>query len=271
MKNWKVLATSILVGTLCMSSAKAVEISSEDYNRLRNVFSDARISVMTEEEVNKYLSYDLENTITEDVYYKGVSRNNESYTWTEVSEEEYEAVDPNIMPAATEVSTNYKRLAISATPLSGGTYSFYEVASWKYMPAVRSYDVIAFRFRNVAILTNSQSGLQAYKRAGDSAFSSIGYGPNGTNISKQDAGFGISMNLVDLSIDAIELSLSAEGMVSGSDPYVYGAYQHAIQGVTLAQSKDYTISGAGFGNVVNFSPTQQNKFDGMRGVEISLK
>lgn len=259
----------IAVTTLGISSVKAVDIKPEDYNRLRLVFSDARISAMTEEDVNKYLEYDLENAEKSTIYYKGVSKNNDSYTWKEVTEEEYNSEE--VTPFSTTVTTNYKTLNLSVFHnASDDVYDFYLQANWKYVPKVRSFDVIGFRFYNIAIINGSQTGTQAYKKKGEAYYDTIVYSANGKNISKQSNGFGISMNLVDDDIDDIELSIDASGLKSSSVSHVYGSYQHATENVTLAQSQQYTISAAGYGSVINFATAQEDKYDGMRGVEKAL-
>lgn len=267
----KIFVFAVVGFILCIGQAKAVEISDEDYSRLRNAFSAARISVMTEEEINEYLEYDLENAESTSIYYKGTSVNNGSYTWTQVSKEEYDNAS-NIMPRdKTKVSTNYKELKLTTMlTASNDVYYFSLTNVWKYIPTVRSFDVIAFRFLNIAMLENSQSGNQVYRKENASTYNNIGYSPNGTNISNQSAGFGISMNLVDDDIEELELSINALGMKATSNAIIYGSYQHAIQYVTLAQSKEYTISAAGYGHVINFSVAQQNKYDNMDGVYQSL-
>lgn len=258
----------LAVVSLGISSVKAVNISNEDYNRLRMVFSEARISAMTEEEVDKYLKFDLENANRSTVYYKGVSHNNESYTWTEVTEDEYNNEDPE--QYSLNVTTNYKTLSLSILDAEDGLYAFNLQANWKVAPAVRSFDVIGFCFDDIAIISGSQSGTQSYKLKGESYYEHIVYSPNGRNISKQDDGFGISMNLVDDDIDDIELSIDALGLKATSMGHVWGSYQHAIKNVTLAESQQYTVSTAGYGHVINFMPAQANKYDGMRGVDAAL-
>lgn len=273
LKNWKKSMASVVTILILASasSVKAAEVKPEEYERLRNVFSDARISVMTDEEVEKYLEYDLENASTETVYYKGVSKNNESYTWTEVSEEEYNTGDISVSPDGTYYATTYKEECLSVVQSSStGIYTFALRATWRYIPTVRSFDVIAFRFRNIAIYEGTQSGTQIYKKSGASSYSYVAYSPYGTNISKQEQGFGISMNIVDDDITALECSIEADGLASGSAPYVFGNYQHATKTVTLAQSQSYTISAAGYGNVINFAESIASKYDGMSGVYKAL-
>lgn len=274
MKNLKAVFTLMIVGIVTSTLSVKAELSTDDYNRLRLVFSDAKISIMTDEEINKYLSYDLEGAKTESVFYKGTSNNNGSYTWTEISENEFANPELEIAPASShtdDYATNYKALHLAAIDTGNGkNFIFYLDNLWKYIPAVRSFDVIGFRFYNVAVDDGTQSGVQFYRNKGSETMSSVSYSANGTNISKQANGFGISMNIVDNDIDYLELELDVEGIVAGTNPMVFGSYQHATNNVTLAQSKNYTISAAGMGGVINFDESLINTYDRMKGVNAQL-
>mgnify|MGYP001110773243 CR=1 FL=1 len=260
----------MILSSLFISTAKAVELTDEDYARLNKVFSEARISVMTQEEVDKYLAMNLENAKSETTYYKGVSHGNESYTWYEISKDEYDNSDSEIQPHATYIATEYKEVKITAIEGFENVFSFDLTAKWKKMPAARSYDVIAFRFRNIALIEGTQFGLQSYIKSGSNSYDHISYTTKSGNMKKTSQGFGISMNLVDNSISALELEISAEGVPSGINPYVWGNYQHAVENVTLAQSQKYNITSAGYGNVINFDLSVEDHYDGMGGVYIAL-
>ena len=136
------------------------------------------------------------------------------------------------------------------------------------MPAARSYDVLAFRFYNVALYTDSQTGTQLFRIEGDDInhLSHVDYGPNGTNIKKYGQNFGISMNLVNNDINYLELSIDCLGKPSSSNPQVWASYQHAITDISLTQSQNYTISAAGMGKVINYDPSVVNYFNEMPGL-----
>lgn len=272
MKKWQIpLAISAVGLSLFTTKVKAYDLSTDEYIRLRSVFSDARISIMTDEQIKKYLAMDLENAKTSTAYYKGVSLNpdNDSYTWTEITEEEYNLAD-EVTEASTYYETNYKKLNLAAVPLGNDRYSLTINAIWKSAPAIRSYDVIGTRFWNVALLKGSQTGTQVYKKTGDSNYSYVDYAPTSSHISIQDQGFGISMNLVNDDIKYLELILDAETLLYSSYGQIWGSYQHAASNVTFAQSQNYTISAAGYGGVINFAQELSLKYDGMKGVMTEL-
>ena len=265
------MAISAVGFSLFTTKVKAYDLTTDEYIRLRNVFSEAHISIMTDEQIKKYLAMDLEKANNTTTYYKGVSLNpnNDSYTWTEITEDEYNLAD-EVAEASTSHETNYKKIHLSAVPLGNNRYSVTFNATWKRSPAVRSYDVMGMRFWNVALLEDSQSGTQVYRKKGASNYSYVDYAPTSSHVSVQDQGFGISMNLVNDSIDALELIIDAETLLYSDYGQIWGSYQHAASNVSFAQSQDYTISAAGLGNVINFAPELTLKYDGMQGVMTEL-
>ena len=249
------------------TNVKAANLTEEEYARLRNVFSDARISFMSNEDAARYLSYDLEHTNKVSKYYKVTETTNGTIT-TEVSKEEAtEAAENNISPIATYHTTSYKNIEIMTTHTGGNSYQVYMVNTWLITPRVKSYDVIALRVEDATITSGSQLGTQVYGSNGN--FDMVNYSYNGTNMVLSSNGFGISMNLVDA---ASEFACDIEAIVTATSQWatVYGSYQHAMTAVTLAKSKSYTISHNGYGKVINFATAVQNDYDNMQGVSIEL-
>ena len=262
-----IMTISILLVMIISTNVKAANLTEEEYARLRNVFSDARISFMSNEDAARYLSYDLEHTNKVSKYYKVTETTNGTIT-TEVSKEEAtEAADNNISPIATYHTTSYKNIEIMTTHTGGNSYQVYMVNTWLITPRVKSYDVIALRVEDATITSGSQLGTQVYGSNGN--FDMVNYSYNGTNMVLSSNGFGISMNLVDA---ASEFACDIEAIVTATSQWatVYGSYQHAMTAVTLAKSKSYTISHNGYGKVINFATAVQNDYDNMQGVSIEL-
>ena len=153
--------------------------------------------------------------------------------------------------------------------LIGGSYynNIFLTATWKYVPATRSFDVIGFRGYGFSFRTGSQEGTQAYITT-DDVYHMISYAWNGTNIKKFDDGFGISMNLVNANIVAIQCMIESDVHPTIDHPSIYGSYQHAITSVSLATSQNYTLGGAGLGNVFVYPYSIVQKYDGMSGVSL---
>lgn len=262
-----IMTISFLLVMIISTNVKAANLTDEEYARLRNVFSDTRISFMSDEEAARYLSYDLEHSNKVSKYYKVTETTNGTIT-TEVSKEEATtAAENNISTISTYHTTSYKNIEISTTQLSTNKYLIYLTNEWLITPRVKSYDVIAMRVDDATIKSGSQVGMQAYTANGVTDV--VNYSYQGTNMVLSSNGFGISMNLVDA---ASGFTCEIQAIVTATSQWatVYGSYQHAMTAVTLAQSKSYTISHNGYGKVINFATAVQNDYDNMRGVSIEL-
>lgn len=262
-----IMTISILLVMIISTNVKAATLTDEEYDRLRNVFSDTRISLMSDEDAARYLSYDLEHTNKVSKYYKVTETTNGTIT-TEVSKEEAtNAAKNNIATMATYHTTSYKNIQIMTTNIGVNRYYVHLVNDWLITPRVKSYDVIAMRFEDATMVEGTQIGSQMYTTNGTS--DSIDYSYNGTNMVLSSNGFGISMNLVDA---ASGFTCDIEAIVIATSQWAkaYGSYQHAMTAVTLAQSKSYTISHNGYGKVINFATAVQNDYDNMQGVSIEL-
>ncbi len=266
------LTISILLGMIISTNVKAANLTDEEYNRLRYLFSDERINIMSDEDADRYLSYDLEGTQKISKYYKVTETTNGTIT-SEVSKEEAIAVseevsnESEIMPTATYHTTSYKNIEIMKTSTGNNYYLITLVNNWLISPTVKSYDVMAMRVDDATVVAGTQEGIQMYTING--ATSTVNYSYQGTNMVLSSNGFGISMNLVDA---ANGFTCFLEAIVKATSEWatVYGSYQHAASNVTLAQSKSYTISHNGYGKVINFATGIQNVYDGMKGVSIGI-
>ena len=262
-----IMTISILLVMIISSSVKAANLTEEEYTRLRNVFSEERISIMSDEEATQYLSYDLEYSNRVSKYYKVTETTNGTIT-TEVSKEEATtAAKNNISTRATYHATSYKNIEITTSQTGTNSYFIYVTNNWLITPRVKSYDVIAMRVDDATISSGTQRGMQAYTTNGITDV--VNYSYQGTNMVLSSNGFGISMNLVDA---AQGFTCEIQAIVTATSQWatVYGSYQHAMTAVTLAKSKSYTISHNGYGKVINFATAVQNDYDNMQGVSIEL-
>lgn len=262
-----IMTISVLLVMIISTNVNAANLTDEENARLRNVFSDTRISFMSDEDAARYLSYDLEHSNKVSKYYKVTETANGTIT-TEVSKEEATtAAENNISTRASYHTTSYKNIAITTTQTGTNSYLIYVTNNWLITPRVKSYDVMAMRVDDATISSGTQSGVQFYTTNGIT--DAVNYSYQGTNMVLSSNGFGISMNLVDA---ASGFTCEIEAIVTSTSQWatVYGSYQHAMTAVTLAQSKSYTISHNGYGKVINFATAVQNDYDNMRGVSIEL-
>ena len=207
-----------------------ITINKKVYDKLCNIYSKQYIETLTANEYKKIISNNLD-----DIEIKEYSEN------------------LDLVPYGSSFSSNAKTIRI----IKNGRYITLLV-TWKGVPTVKSYDVIAIRFSD-----SSLDGSFTFKQT---------YILNNSYVTSYDSsnqifsnGFGSSFKVGQGS--NVELSLTF--MVSGNGT-VYGSYQHASSTTTLSESKDYTISHLGYGGVIKFSDSVKEKYDAMTGVSIDI-
>ena len=271
LKYLKYFSLTFVIATLCLITNVKASISDEDYARLREIFSEYRLSIMSDEELERLANGELN---VQEKLYQWTESINGTMTYTEVDPDLYVEINPenSVSNYSTSIGTtyyesNYKRIQIIDDYVTNNLHTVMVYTQWLVTPATKSFDVTAMRFEDATIVEGSQDGTQTYWADGE--YNYITYSPNGTNIRKQSNGFGISMNLVN-DASYFETDISAEIRATGEDATVYGTYQHAVTNVTLEQSHSYNISHNGFGSVLNFATGVQNYYDGMQGVYVTL-
>ncbi len=209
-----------------------VDIPCDLYNSLSNYYSDNFLKYMTSEEYNQIKDNDI-NEI-------------ETYTITEQNP----FIDNN-NNRGTYFETSYKELRITRN----GNFINANLL-WVQNPSTRSYDVFGIRFYGPSIV-----GTPLFREY----YSVNGVTYSSSNYSRKDFsnGFGISVKLPSYNHLESDITFTYSG--SGT---IFASYQHAITNVTLTQSKKYTLSASGYGNVLLFDTNIQPKYDNMTGVSI---
>lgn len=271
LKYLKYFSLTFVIATLCLITNVKASISDEDYARLREIFSEYRLSIMSDEELERLVNGELK---VQEKLYQWTESINGTMTYVEVDPDLYVEINPENSASnySTSIGTtyyesNYKRIQIIDNYIGGNVHYVMLYTQWLVTPATKSFDVTAMRFEDATVVEGTQEGTQTYWASGEYNF--INYSPNGTNIRKQSNGFGISMNLVN-DASYFETDISADIKASNSNATVYGTYQHAVTNVTLEQSHSYNISHNGFGSVLNFATGVQNYYDRMQGVYVEL-
>jgi hypothetical protein len=137
------------------------------------------------------------------------------------------------------------------------------------IPSTRAFDVIAVRYVGMTDIDGTQWGRQIWGTNGN--YSYVEYGWNGTNINRQDNGFGISMNITnDSTINYLENYIGSAVQFTGNFQWAGASYQHATSNTTLAQSKSYTLAENGKNGVILFTGNIGEKYDNMPGVYCEL-
>ena len=125
--------------------------------------------------------------------------------------------------------------------------------NWLQNPLVRSYDVIGAYLDSVSLLSTPQTIVTS--TTANSSSSEINQFSNGFGVS-------VALTLGNSLVISQTYTVSTGG-------HVYASYQHAKSVISLANSKNYTISRSGYGGVFNFSGTAANVYDQMQGVDIT--
>lgn len=266
-----------------------VNMTKEQYNQLLETFSEESISVMSQEQFNHEIEMNYTTLKKNDVFMK-MDINYDKYgkvldiIKTEISEEEYNDVNPNSTKGACAsfypdgcYETTYKKIEII---YQGATSSHNErlalINHWKIMPSVRSHDVIGLWY-NQSFTRSGYEGHNIYTRNGVNYGTTYTTSQNSSYIHTQGqsgswlgGGVGISMKLREYTdITYMEEQLFVEGH-GGNNLEVRGSYQHATTTVSKANSMNYTFAPLGVGNVFGFGTDAiWNSYDGMLGVSIT--
>ena len=257
-----------------ITNQNGVRISMTDYNLLTNIYSDAYIQTMTSEDYENFKAknININNLVKSEKYYKTVIDHlNNVVTNTEVTENEFNNYNPNVQTLSVSnfVETQYKKLSLTLSDNHDGYGDIFVGLLWKMIPSTRAFDVIAVRYVGMTDVDGTQYGRQIWGTNGN--YSYVEYGWNGTNINRQDNGFGISMNITnDSTINYLENYIGSAVQFTGNFQWAGASYQHATSNTTLAQSKSYTLAENGKNGVILFTGNIGEKYDNMPGVYCEL-
>ena len=288
----KILKKSVLVTLIAMAfmlpnvsaspyytNLKGVEMTQEGYEKMSSIFSEKRVSILTQDLYNKYIDAEI---ISSEALYQKVKTDKDGNTIEEyITEEEYanspEAEflcenDTNNTRSSdyAYIETSYKRLAVDLADFGNNHFVLTGELTWKKVPACRSYDVFAFRTNHMS--HSNVYGIQTYFIG--NAYTDISYNSSSAGYKNDTNGAGFSMNLKDgNTITGYDMILLADLAISNfnvSTAHVYTTYQHAISSLTRAQSMSYTFGVGGLGDVLLFSSTNiSQKYDDMAGIHLS--
>lgn len=257
-----------------ITNQNGVRISMTDYNLLTNIYSDAYIQTMTSKDYENFKAknININNLVKSEKYYKTeIDHLNNVVTNTEVTENEFNNYNPNVQTLSVSnfVETQYKKLSLTLSDNHNGYGDIFVGLLWKMIPSTRSFDVIAVRYVGMTDVDGTQYGRQIWGTNGNYTY--VNYGWNGTNINRQDNGFGISMNITnDSTINYLENYIGSAVEFTGNFQWAGASYQHATSNTTLAQSKSYTLAENGKNGVILFTGNIGEKYDNMPGVYCEL-
>ena len=257
----------IPVKTFAFVTQSGLSIPDETYDKLSLFHTKEYITTMTYDEYMSFQSLNIvpENVIRISKYYKVVTNNlTKEVDRVEITEEEYEAYKVPTNNRSLYYETAYQKMILSFTHISDNANYFSYTGIWKAMPSNRSIDDIGARVIGFNIVSGSQFTRQIYTLNNTVYTTNYYYG--GSESQYFTNGYGVSIDLVDSnSITTLECSTSANMTVNFYPAFIFGAYEHAVDTVTLNQAKDYTI-GNGAGGVFVWGSTASGHYDGASGI-----
>ena len=236
MRKIKFLIIPILLLVLTIPNVSAVEVLREDdwegyelVGETTKYFKTVTVYNNSVYSMNGYLN----------------ASNNATSTTTEITEFEYNLVDPNmnslVINDSATVETTYKRMVTSIWT-NGAYYRYKNVLSWKNMPAVRSYDITAIGFLGSVTPINYYFE-EYYCETG------IGCGYIYTSYpSLFSSGFSVIYPLVTSPYTLSTLKSTFYFDVQKTDPnstvvyqLLYGDYAHATTPVSVLQASYHEV------------------------------
>ena len=218
------------------TNEKNVNFTKEQYDYISELFYDGYQNEMTQNDLDKMIDLDL---IGKPISKKVISSDG--------------IINDNpITPKSTYVYYAGRSLTIGSA--CGSECLVVLVAQWSGTPSIQSWDVIGFRTSSVTI---NQIGAASVSGTGYSAT----YYPSSTQFQQFSNGWAYSVKLGNASNLKISTSMYTE-----PGGIAFGSYQHAVETISLATSKLYTIVVGGYGYVFNFYGNAFGKYDGAPGV-----
>ena len=223
-----------------------VSLTEKEYSFISNMFYIGFQETLTPEDYNNIFENDqvVNSTIEKETIFENDSKNINLKTFTKSMES----------TMGTYFETASKKITISKSCTTNCLVTIY--VEWKKTPSVRSYDVVGALIKDTSIVINPVTRVS----------NSTGVNSSNEKVTNSN-GFGVSIKLLPSGND-MRITQYFSVKKGGT---VYGSYQHAKKSISLANSKKYTISYSGLGNVFLFNNlTLRNHYDGMSGVSISV-
>lgn len=217
------------------TNPNGVELTRDEYVFLQSFFFERYPEIMTMDDYNEFVDLDI--------------MNGEIQTASSLIPGTFGNVN---LPQGSYYSTANKSIEITSSCTTNCYISI--TANWINNPAIRSYDVIGAYLSGVSLLAHNHTYVST--SSGYSSYSNLKTASNGIgNSVKLLSGNNVYINQM--------ITVSRGGTV-------FGSYQHAMQNVTLATSKNYSFSLGGYGSVFSFYGSASGVYDAMSGVNLSV-
>ncbi len=238
-----VFITNTSAQSIYYINEKGVTFTEEEYNFLTYMFWEGSQDLMSPEDYTRFITSDIMHG--------------------ELEKETITIGNDGIMPIDNTKEDN--RANTLSIGRSCTTDCFVSITlNWKGIPTISKYDVIGALLVNSS-LTNTPSTTVTYNTTTKSYNNNMQKFTKGVNGSLYN-GFGVSVELPTSGSNLIVNTLFR----ATAGGHVYGSYQHAMESISLANSKKYTLSLAGEGGVFDFYGVAYDIYDRSPGVDISL-
>lgn len=231
---------------------KGVVINKENYNILKESFTDDQIDYFNQDFYDKVKGH--------------------KWIFTPVQEIEIRTTTPfnsSPWPPESRHETDYKIIYVSLGSSSGVNYNVMNLRLvWKKMPKVRSYDVLAMRGKNLVFHENTGNVKVKYTMDGQTYTNSLDAG-NSNIYTNTGTGLSFVIKLpTSTSITSMEMEMFGTAKITNTkNATIYGTYQHTQSNITLDQAKNHSFDENGLGGILKFAnSTVQNSYDQMKGV-----
>ena len=214
------------------TNTNGVNFTKEQYDFISKLYYDGYQDLMSEADLNKMITLDL---FDKEITSKSVNDGLVSKSGLR----------------STSVYYGKRTLTISSVCTSECLVSL--MAKWDVCPTIQSWDVIGFRTASGLVVNNVN--MASVVGTGYSAT----YYTSDAQISSN--GFGYSVKLGNAGNLKVTTSMYTEPI-----GIAYGSYQHAVENVSNATSKLYTIGLGGYGYVFHFYGNAYGKYDAAPGV-----
>lgn len=188
--------------------------------------------------------------------------NSQSYS-VEVSEEEYnQANETKIETRNTGITeTTYKKMT-TAILQNGSYYRFRNILTWKTMPAIRSYDIIAIGMYSNVRIASTVSYSQYYCFSVGNCVTSMVHTPK---IGNNGAGTVFKLMSGSLSTLKITMYFDVEKNTNATitELTAFGDYSHATTPISYENAQNYSVSVGG----INLNSSISNYYDSIQFAE----
>ena len=261
-----------------------MDFTKEQYDRLREFYSDMEIELMEPSFVKPLFEHLYDFTVEQETVYvqtfetvdedgKVVTEEKETVL-TEEQAEHLEKLDLDAIgsmertPNAThETASKFITLKLALGP---NTAQVTISCNWKKLPTVRSYDIMAFACSGFHYFWGANN-FTAYVKGDGKITGSYNENSSEAKI-KQGVGAGVSVKLPANATSSIYSFMQCSFAVPAGATVVNGTYQHCTSNISLSDSMKYNIksSATSMGGVLDFtSSSVANKYDSTGGLSVS--